>query len=64
MHKPPTAHCWNIPATANYPVHLFIVSDERGLISLDDTARGWHPISNPELLCLTQFKIWLNRREP
>jgi hypothetical protein len=57
------AYCWNIPATANFPVHLCIISDERGLVSLDNTARGYHPINNPELLRLTQFKIWLDRME-
>jgi len=63
MYRPITAHCWNIPASANCPIDLCIISDERGLISLDNTAQGWHPINNPELLRLTMFKIWLNRME-
>jgi hypothetical protein len=63
MYRPPTARCWNIPASANCPVQLCIISDERGLISLDNTAQGWHPINNPELLRWTMFKIWLNKME-
>ncbi len=57
------AYCWNIPATAGCPVDLCIIQDERGLISLDNTAQGWHPINNPELLRLTLFKIWLDKME-
>lgn len=56
---PTHAYRWNIPATAGCPVGLCIIQDERGLVSLDDTAHGWHPINNPELIRLTMFKIWL-----
>ncbi len=58
-----TADCWNIPATADFPISLCIIKDERGLVSLDNTTQGWHPINNPELIRLTMFKIWLNRME-
>jgi hypothetical protein len=57
------AECWNIPATADFPVSLCIIRDERGLISLDNSAQGWHPINNPELIRRTLFKIWLDKTE-
>lgn len=57
------AKCWNIPATGNFPVSLCIIRDERGLISLDNTDQGWHPVNNPELIRWTLFKIWLDKLE-
>ena len=54
------ARCWNIPATEGYPINLCIISDERGLVTLDNSPQGWHLINNPELIRLTKFEMWLS----
>jgi len=53
------AQCWNIPPTKKYPKAIVIVSDERGLVALDDSSDGYHSITHEELLRLTMFRIWL-----
>lgn len=57
------ARCWNIPATENCPINLCIIEDERGMVTLDDSPQGWHHTNNPELIRLTQFKIYLHKTE-
>jgi len=58
------ARCWNIPASEKYGTPTtFIVEDERGQVTLDNSAEGYHPTTPRELLLLTAFKIWLHKTE-
>ena len=57
------AECWTVPAPWNDGPPMIVIKDERGTVTLDDTVQGWHPITNPELMRLTMFKIELEKHE-
>ena len=56
-----SARFWDIPPTPDFPFRLCIIQDERGLRTFDDSPDGSHPITNPELLRLLKFKIYLSK---
>lgn len=58
-----SARFWSIPPTEDMPFWVYIIEDERGMSTFDDSPQGSHPTTNPEMIHLLKFKVYLNKTE-